>query len=62
MMLLNIKNNKLIKPKKLKKIIKKPNHEKKPIKPIRIFFKKIILVQFRFHKPEIKKTEPKRFS
>lgn len=28
-MLLNIKNNKLIKPKKLKKIIKKPNHEKK---------------------------------
>jgi hypothetical protein len=46
MMLLNIKNNKLIKPKKLKKIIKKPNHEKKPIKPIRIFFLKIILVQF----------------
>jgi hypothetical protein len=47
------KIKKPIKPRKLKKKIKKPNCEKKPIKPIRIFRKP--------NRIEInKKTEPKK--
>jgi hypothetical protein len=38
---------------KFKKLKKKLNHEKKSIKPIKIFFKIFSSVQF--HKPEIKK-------
>jgi hypothetical protein len=45
------------KPRKPKKTPKKLNHEKKLIKPIRIFKKIFGSVQFRFHKLEIKKPQ-----
>ena len=38
--------------------LKKPNREKKPIKPIKILKKPTGSVRFQFYKPEIKKTEP----
>jgi hypothetical protein len=40
--------------------LKKPNHEKKPIKLIKILKKLTDLVRFRFYKPETEKTEPDR--
>ena len=40
-----------------KKTPKKLNHEKKLIKPIRIFKKIFGSIQFRFHKLEIKKPQ-----
>jgi len=46
-----------IKSRKPKKIIEKPNYEKKPI---RILKKPTGSIQFRFYKLEIEKTEPNR--
>jgi len=53
------KIEKLIKLEKIEKQnLKKPNHEKNPIKPIRIFKKPTSSVWFRFYKLKTEKTKP----